>query len=68
MHITKYQTNTEEDVEYSKSYGLKGIAESTITTSCVHQSEILGIAAKSSFSSTSSKAYRSQDTNLNSRT
>ena len=42
MHIAKYQTNTEEDVDYSKSYGLKGIAASTKTTSCVHQSEILG--------------------------
>lgn len=48
MHITKYQTNTEEDVDYSKSYGLKGIAASTKTTPCVHQSEILGSAAESS--------------------
>ena len=68
MHITKYQTNTEEDVDYSKSYGLKGIAASTKTTPCVHQSEILGIAAKSSFSRSSPKAYRPQDTNLNSST
>jgi len=36
MHKTKYQTNTEEDVDYSKSYGLKGIGAST----CVHQSGI----------------------------
>jgi len=48
MHITKYQTNTEEDVDYSKSYGLKGFAASTKTTPCVHQSEILGSAAESS--------------------
>ena len=46
MHITKYQTNTEEDVDYSKSYGLKGA--STKTNLCVHQSEILGSAAESS--------------------
>ena len=50
MHITKYQTNTEEDVDCSKSYGEKGIriAASTKTTPCVHQSEILGSAAESS--------------------
>ena len=48
MHITKYQTNTEEEVDYSKSYGLKGIAASTKTTPRDHQSEILGIAAESS--------------------
>ena len=48
MHTTKYQTNTETDVDYSKSYGLKGIAASTNTTACVHRSEILGIAAESS--------------------
>ena len=48
MHITKYQTNTEEDVDYSKSYGLKGIGASTKTTPCVHQSKILGSAAESS--------------------
>ena len=48
MHITKYQTNTEEDVDYSKSYGLKGIGASTKTTPCVHKSEILGSAAESS--------------------
>ena len=48
LHITKYQANTEEDVDYSKSYGLKGSAASAKTTPCVHQSEILGSAAESS--------------------
>ena len=47
MHITKYQTNTEEDVDYSKSR-FKGIGASTKTTPCVHESEILGSAAESS--------------------